>query len=538
MSEITHSTFGIEFESNIIFPDDSVDSHISRRHSPLNSGWNSQDDPTTAIEINTPVYHSIKEAVESISEQFKMWHKERECAFYAYNANRHVDESLTSSGQHIHIGVTPRRYSGLNQSTKDLFSKHLRTVYPLLMAISAQPTPSNRMLTSGYCFPLTANENCLPDDDNNHDQELNYSGHGTVECRIFDTNIPQCSLSEAWILTKMLDHIRRVDRTESEHNDITFSKAEYIQNRKLASTQGFASLPITQLLNRFNSMLSEENLNEFETESIREIWFLMAKYALSPSDIYHIVKPKRYSYFKIMFENPDKYLANLLEISDTLESIKFVSILRKMQTEAKTIKSFEQLIKLSEAKPTVSFKAKAKVEKPEPPQVDYTDTIKKLLENNRYEVKRMTELEDFTLEEIAGRIETIMLKEPNSLINRMASQEIIGANERFYVLTVDIDSKKQVLGAVALRVRTGEVMHLIVKDNYKRLGIGTKLLNYIVDMSKETEFDKLIAFIRRQNTPSERLFSKFGFEINNHDREETEEQKRSNRYELKISEVV
>ena len=374
------------------------------------------------------------------------------------------------------------------------------------MAISAQPTPSKRMLQSCYCASLADLPDYLPYEGNEHEQEINFSHLGTVEFRVFDTNIPQCSLAEAWILKKICDHIRVNDKT----TDLNFRVDRYVNLRKLACCQGFTSLPITELLTQIKTMLPEENLDVFELDSIRDIFYLMAKYALNPSDIYHIVKPSKYAYFKTMFEEPNKYLENLKLVSG-----KFINVFDKMLNESKQITSFDQLIALSTHAPnTKLFEAKKKIKQIKP-LIDL-EFLKNKIAYKHYDIKRIVDYENINSEDIAIEISNMMIEEPTQLVNRMSTQEILEAHERFYTFSINDDRiegkrKTEFLGAIALRFKTGEIMHMIVNKNYQKLGIGSIMLKYLVDFTKDTALPEAIAYIKKSNTVSAKMFEKLGF---------------------------
>ena len=107
----------------------------------------------------------------------------------------------------------------MSYSHKTRFVEHVRIIYPFLMAISAQPVPSKRMLTSCFCNSLSQNSDYMPDDNHDHEQEINYSHLGTVEFRVFDTNIPQCSLTEAWMTETLEREPRKTRNTRKKTRD-------------------------------------------------------------------------------------------------------------------------------------------------------------------------------------------------------------------------------------------------------------------------------------------------------------------------------
>lgn len=58
---------------------------------------------------------------------------------------------------------------------------------------------------------------------------------------------------------------------------------------------------------------------------------------------------------------------------------------------------------------------------------------------------------------------------------------------------------------------TAEISYYIHND-YHRQGIGTKIMEFAIDKSKELNFKNLVAILLEWNIPSIRLLEKFGFE--------------------------
>jgi len=57
------------------------------------------------------------------------------------------------------------------------------------------------------------------------------------------------------------------------------------------------------------------------------------------------------------------------------------------------------------------------------------------------------------------------------------------------------------------------VSDLVVKNFYRRRGLGSKLIQASVLFCEEEGFDEMIAFIRKENAASQDLFEKCGFAI-------------------------
>lgn len=59
---------------------------------------------------------------------------------------------------------------------------------------------------------------------------------------------------------------------------------------------------------------------------------------------------------------------------------------------------------------------------------------------------------------------------------------------------------------------TIEIMNIVVKKKYRRQGIGEKLLENLINMSKEMNFDSLNLEVNSKNRPALEMYKKFGFE--------------------------
>ena len=90
----------------------------------------------------------------------------------------------------------------------------------------------------------------------------------------------------------------------------------------------------------------------------------------------------------------------------------------------------------------------------------------------------------------------------------MTPREVIEADERFYVFC----TKTRVIGCIAIRMSKGTISHLVVKPEYRKLGIGEILVNKVIEVARENGIKRLQTYIRRENKISKKLFRKMGFE--------------------------
>ncbi len=58
-----------------------------------------------------------------------------------------------------------------------------------------------------------------------------------------------------------------------------------------------------------------------------------------------------------------------------------------------------------------------------------------------------------------------------------------------------------------------EVFTIAVDKDYKKMGIGTSLLNHLIERSKENNVHQIWLEVSTKNTPAINLYEKFGFKV-------------------------
>lgn len=129
--------------------------------------------------------------------------------------------------------------------------------------------------------------------------------------------------------------------------------------------------------------------------------------------------------------------------------------------------------------------------------------LRKLYDFLFLRIKRIHEVKGKSKKEVAKEIEKMLSKE--KYVNHFTKWEIIFMPDRFYVL-VDI-LKKEIIGAVSVKVRDGKIGSLVVKRKYRGRGYGKKLLKHAIKMGGK------YAFVNKKNLPARKLFEKVGFKV-------------------------
>ncbi len=103
---------------------------------------------------------------------------------------------------------------------------------------------------------------------------------------------------------------------------------------------------------------------------------------------------------------------------------------------------------------------------------------------------------------------------PDDPWNR-ASFENELTNPNAYFLVARDDEKGEVVGygGVWAMYDVGDITNIAVRPDYRREGIGRKILNLLIDLCKEKGMTEITLEVRQSNLPAQRLYTSEGFEI-------------------------
>jgi len=207
-----------------------------------------------------------------------------------------------------------------------------------------------------------------------------------------------------------------------------------------------------------------------------------------------------------MFTRVDTFIENIIGLVDSSNN----AILRDILENSTTIERISDLIRLAEAsRPTVSRTIDIPLHSRLLPTRSY---VRECIELNRYRIRRIHEVRNVSTEDIADRISYLLKHHGDGYVNTLTPEEIINANERFYVFTVfDVTTNREVvIGCIAIRVRTGEVSSLVVDRRYRRLGIAKILLNHVKNISEVP----IWGYVRKNNQAMINLLTNSGYVLN------------------------
>lgn len=484
----TRVSFGIEFEFDVI----SRDARTIREEFPpgrrCTGSWDYQCDSTCAVELRSPVWDSLDDALYDIRDQFCYW-----CSELKNLAPYPMSEESRSLGMHIHIGLPQRR---LLSWEKHIIARAGATVYPLLAAFSCQPIPSQRGLSNAYAKPIWSYDWRIPADD--HYCEISDSHHGTVEFRLFDANIPQVGLVNAWLLKTVSEKVLSSDAAR-----IKLFKNKYVRDRYLSLRYGVNALRIKSYLTHVNNIVGDIELPNYPF--MRELLYLIVKYGLEPYSILKLSRVDRYQYFRSMFCNPYELVQNILPLTHSNVNRQLVSMLEDALENAQNLGKLSDLIALARDRKTIPIIQEYEEDMPA------RQWVKKCIENNSFRISRIGEVETMSSYDAAERISYLLVFHGGKNVNWISPRRIIEDPRRFYVFLVrdPQGAKETIIAAVAIRVSTGEISSLVVDRRYRRLGIASRLIEFVRGIAQKPVY----GYVRMNNLPMLALLKKMGFEI-------------------------
>jgi ribosomal protein S18 acetylase RimI-like enzyme len=485
-------SFGIEFEFDVIKSDGSkITREFPRGRIPIDT-WDYQEDRTCAVELRSPIFTSIDQALEEISNQFNYWCYELEgYAPYPYNSNGR------SLGGHIHIGLRNR---SLDYDESNVLGYTIANVYPFLVAIQAQPIPSVRGLRSTWLRPLWDVGYEIVDYD--HYAEINYSHHGTLELRLFDANIPQTSLTNAYILTEISKTV-----LENLDNGKDIDESRYRRDRNLALRYGLRALDLAYYLNYIKDICGDLEIPSYPF--LKEILYLTCKYRLNVWNILRLTNVNEYYYFKKMFTNPSGYLENIVGLMNVRNDSRLYSIISDTIQNSGSVSTISDLIRLAEATvPTVSRIDEIPLHSRNLPSRTY---VRECIQVGTYRIRRITDVPGYTSYDVAERISYLLRHHGDGYTNILEPDQIIDDPRRFYVLTVYDNSSNRyaIVGCIAIRMSSGEISSLVVDRRYRRLGIANVLLRHVLSISERP----IWGYVRKENQGMINLLRSLGFQF-------------------------
>ena len=114
-----------------------------------------------------------------------------------------------------------------------------------------------------------------------------------------------------------------------------------------------------------------------------------------------------------------------------------------------------------------------------------------------------------------NQIQDIKLIEDELKINILPKNSILEdlENEYFSYFVLKDKTNKNIVGYIATShvYDTMDIISIVIKKDYQRLGLASYLLNYIINFAKEKNISNILLEVRKSNIPAQRLYKKFNF---------------------------
>jgi len=289
-------------------------------------GWGYQRDLTAGSELRSPVWQGeiaeevVRKAAKSFKECFKTWLQKqtKPIAPYLRGSGYH-----SSMGLHIHVGKGARRY--LSRRECEYFLKAVWRYYPYLIYL----TRNSSRYPNRYCRLIGETST------SSHYCELSFSAHGTVECRAFDSNIPQIALFLMSFLGKVAEKVF----VQGYDGFGGFSYPEHKDRVRRLLESG---ADVQELKEVFKEFVAEFGDIELVYRSLRELAVMFFRHGITYKQFFEEGIVDYYGYFKEMVVEPKEFSKNL--IGKGILRSQWEERLSRIAEEAKSVRRLSQIV--------------------------------------------------------------------------------------------------------------------------------------------------------------------------------------------------
>ena len=134
--------------------------------------------------------------------------------------------------------------------------------------------------------------------------------------------------------------------------------------------------------------------------------------------------------------------------------------------------------------------------------------IPQILKGKRLKIVRIFQFNKKEQSEVAEEISRLLASE--KYVRYRTPEEIIRLEDRFYCL-ID-ENTEEILGVVSIRVADGYLGHLVIKPQYRRLGLAKLLVLFAIDVAIQHGNSKIFCHVRKQNKIAQKFFESLGFQ--------------------------
>ena len=86
------------------------------------------------------------------------------------------------------------------------------------------------------------------------------------------------------------------------------------------------------------------------------------------------------------------------------------------------------------------------------------------------------------------------------------------ANDYAHYIVAELDGRVVGYGGMWIVFEEGHVTNIAVHPDYRRRGVGRRLLEALIQRAAERGCDRMTLEVRKSNTPAQQLYRSFGFE--------------------------
>ena len=110
---------------------------------------------------------------------------------------------------------------------------------------------------------------------------------------------------------------------------------------------------------------------------------------------------------------------------------------------------------------------------------------------------------------VDDKLQTDMQDIPGNFLSR--------PDDCFWVAEAEVDGRAQIMGMVAVvakqsgKEKHGELFRMIISPSYRRMGLGLRLTQTVIDFCKERGFSEVVLETSSTQTPAVALYKKLGF---------------------------
>lgn len=120
------------------------------------------------------------------------------------------------------------------------------------------------------------------------------------------------------------------------------------------------------------------------------------------------------------------------------------------------------------------------------------------------------EILDMTLQDFEEIKENLILDFDDFWIPEILKSELLSENKKYIVAKLN----NQIIGfaGVLLGLDEAEIMNIVTKKEMRKKGVGTLLLEKIIQIARDQKLEKIFLEVNENNIQAIKLYEKFGFE--------------------------